>query len=962
MANSPADSWIARVAAVALDRFDDAMALLGLTDGKWQAREYLPLNPKRSDHAAGSFSINADSGAWGDFATGDKGRDLVSLAAYLWDEKNGEAARTLAEHFGVAVPARKTGASVRDKAVGDRKTSPAPKASPSGPESRPATASSANSAGEAIMPVPDDAPPMPKRHPKLGAPARQWEYRDAAGRLLFLVCRFELAGGGKEIRPLSLRRMPSGKLEWRWLGAAPPRPLYGLDRLAARPADPAMICEGEKAADAAAVLFPDHVTVTSPNGAKAADKADWSPLAGRRCVLFPDADEAGEGYAAEVCKRLQQVGAAEVLRLDASMFLAPPDGLKRERLPEGWDAADALTEGFTQEMVAARLPAIADAFKPMVLKSAATDGDDKSGQAENEGATARPHFDLDERGVWFVGTDKEGNASRPQWVCAPLDILACVRDPGNRGWGKLVEFADPDKVRHSEIIADELLSGDGAELERKLRGWGLQIAPKRRNSLLEYLITSRPKQRARVTGRTGWHEGESGMVFVLPDRSFGDAGEVWLFDDAGQPTSSFKQRGTLDDWRREVAARCVGNSLLMFAVSFAFASPLLHVAGMESGGTHIIGSSSSGKTTVMRVAASVCGGQDYMQRWRATENGLEAVAMQHCDAPLFLDELAQIDPKVAGAAAYLLANSSGKARAQRAGGMRDIARWRLLFLSAGEIGLAQHMAEAGQQVKTGQEIRIAEIQADAGAGLGVFEDLHGAANGADFAHALDCALRQYYGTAFPAFLDNLVRQKADIADTLREARKAFARHYLTEDAGGQARRVADRFALVGAAGELATKMGITGWPAGAAIVAAGRWYKSWVSNRGGEGNQEERAMLAQVRGFLERHGEGRFTDWSRPVSKDNHASRTQNRAGWRRSVQGESTVPDEGIMEYLIYPTVFKEEVCKGFSASAVAKLLAARGYLKTEPNGGKLAPKFKPPGESHQRMYHVLPSIFEAE
>ncbi|MBI5786583.1 MAG: DUF927 domain-containing protein, partial [Rhodocyclales bacterium] len=500
------------MASVALDRFDDTMSFLGLAGGKWQAREYLPLNPKRSDHAAGSFSINAETGAWGDFAMGERGRDLVSLAAYLLDEKNGEAARALADHFGIAVPARKAGAPASERGTGKGKASPAPRKPPSGPESRPTTAASENSAGEAIMPVPDDAPPPPKAHPKLRAPARQWEYRDAAGRLLFLVCRFDLAEGGKEIRPLSLRRLPSGKVEWRWLGAAPPRPLYGLDRLAARSADPAMICEGEKAADAAAVLFPDHVAVTSPNGAKAADKADWSPLAGRRCVLFPDADEAGEGYAVEVCKRLHQVGAVEVLRFDASILLTLPDGAARERLPEGWDAADAVVDGFTPELVAARVAAMAEAFKPMPdnQHQAATNKSD--GDAEGATAPARPHFDVDDRGVWFVSTDKEGNQLRPQWVCTPLEILARVRDPSNRGWGKLVEFADPDGVVHREIIADELLSGDGAELERKLRGWGLQIAPKRRNSLLEYLITSRPKQRARVTGRTGWHEGESGMV------------------------------------------------------------------------------------------------------------------------------------------------------------------------------------------------------------------------------------------------------------------------------------------------------------------------------------------------------------------------------------------------------------------------------------------------------------------
>jgi uncharacterized protein (DUF927 family) len=201
----------------------------------------------------------------------------------------------------------------------------------------------------------------------------------------------------------------------------------------------------------------------------------------------------------------------------------------------------------------------------------------------------------------------------------------------------------------------------------------------------------------------------------------------------------------------------------------------------------------------------------------------------------------------------------------------------------------------------------------------------------------------------------------------------FASRYLTEDASGQARRVADRFGLVGAAGELATKLGITGWTPGEAIVAAGRCFEDWLALRGGEGNQEERAMVSQVRGFLERHGEARFSDWRRSVAKDTHATRVQQRAGWRRLIDKESGrqidppedggyLSDDTVTEYLVLPQVFKEEVCKGFSPIAVVKLLAARGYMKTEPNGGKPAPKFKPPGEAHQRMYHILPAIFEAE
>jgi hypothetical protein len=208
-----------------------------------------------------------------------------------------------------------------------------------------------------------------------------------------------------------------------------------------------------------------------------------------------------------------------------------------------------------------------------------------------------------------------------------------------------------------------------------------------------------------------------------------------------------------------------------------------------------------------------------------------------CDTPLLLDEPAQLDPKAA------------------------------------------------------EEIRIAEIPADAGVGLGVFEDLRGEANGADFARALDRALRKYHGTAFSPFLDALVRRQDEIADALRDVRKAFARRYLTEDASSQARRVAERFALVGAAGELPTRMGITGWQGGAAIVAAGVCFEAWLSQRAGEGNQEERAMLAQVRGFLERHGVDRLTELWRPVAKDDHAPRAQNLTGWSRRVEESQRHP-----------------------------------------------------------------------
>ncbi len=206
-----------------------------------------------------------------------------------------------------------------------------------------------------VMPAPEDAPASPAVHPKLGSPLIRWEYRDSAGRLNGYVCRFETAptstskasssatqGGGKEIRSLVFAEHRRWGRQWRWLGFPKPRPLYGLDRLAERLDAPVVIIEGEKASDAAGILLPDHVTITSPGGSKAAKTADWSPVAGRRVTIWPDADEPGQGYASDVCEMLSKLSPAPSI-----VVARPPPGVA-----EGWDAADALAQGWTPAQAA----------------------------------------------------------------------------------------------------------------------------------------------------------------------------------------------------------------------------------------------------------------------------------------------------------------------------------------------------------------------------------------------------------------------------------------------------------------------------------------------------------------------------------------------------------------------------------------------------------------------------------
>ena len=196
---------------------------------------------------------------------------------------------------------------------------------------------------DAISPVPDDAPRIIPPH-RLGKPSGKWAYRNKIGELLFVVCRFDKGDDDKEVLPLTFCRDAQGNQEWRWRGYPPPRPLYGLDRLSGSPEAPVLIVEGEKTADAAQVLFPDYVAITSAGGSKAADKADWSPLVGRRTVIWPDNDDPGTLYADDVRGLASLAEAASV-----AIVSVPQD------FSVGWDLADEPSKSWDVKRLAGLL-------------------------------------------------------------------------------------------------------------------------------------------------------------------------------------------------------------------------------------------------------------------------------------------------------------------------------------------------------------------------------------------------------------------------------------------------------------------------------------------------------------------------------------------------------------------------------------------------------------------------------
>lgn len=209
---------------------------------------------------------------------------------------------------------------------------------PAGASAKASTGGAPRSKPVPIVPVPGDAPECTWRHPKYGAPVAKWPYHDAAGRLVAYAARVEFVGKDgqreKDVLPITWCRIGGECCAWRARALPAPRTLYRLPQLVADPAAPVIVTEGEKKADLAPSLFPGHVATTSMGGASAARQSDWSPLAGRKVIIWPDHDEPGRQYADDVAALATAAGAASV-----AIVPVPAEW------PVGWDIADRLPEG-----------------------------------------------------------------------------------------------------------------------------------------------------------------------------------------------------------------------------------------------------------------------------------------------------------------------------------------------------------------------------------------------------------------------------------------------------------------------------------------------------------------------------------------------------------------------------------------------------------------------------------------
>lgn len=532
--------------------------------------------------------------------------------------------------------------------------------------------------------------------------------------------------------------------------------------------------------------------------------------------------------------------------------------------------------------------------------------------------------------------DKADRPITDEWIATPVTVAARTTNSDDGSEGRFLRLVTESGIKEW-IIPMEVFGGSGEDARRQLFGMGVIIALKKRGAFMEYLLEQRPAEVFATTCRPGWHE--SG-AFVLPGRTIGS--DKVRYQASGKGQNLFSLRGDLEGWKTEVAAKCEGNPVLTLAIGCALAGPLLSLVGVLGGGVHLVGDSSSGKSLAQLIGSSVWGDPGvFAASWDMTKGGLEIEASSRNDTILPLDEIKRADPKRVQEMAYSLANGQGKGTMTREREARGKLSWRLLTLSSGERSLSEHAAISGNAAHAGAELRMVDVNAGTRTHR-AFDELHGLA-GADFHRQLTVAVGAHHGHIGPAFVEKLLASddRPGLLEDFAGIRATF-----TED-NAQAGRVADRFAVIALAGEMAIAYDLLPWTPGSALADCQLLYGEWLS-RVGSGNAEDRQILAGILDFIDKHGSSRFSDVDAPEVD----AKVFNRAGYWALLAGKRL--------YLFNKSALIE-AAHGYGLTRIIKALEGANAL-ADRNNERKTKNYRLPGGGQARLYVVDPEALDTE
>jgi uncharacterized protein (DUF927 family) len=530
-----------------------------------------------------------------------------------------------------------------------------------------------------------------------------------------------------------------------------------------------------------------------------------------------------------------------------------------------------------------------------------------------------------ETGLYKVGSKDEHDERQEvrEYIGNHLTAIACIDNSDKSGAALLLEFTTFQGEIRRWTMLRAYLAGDGNAIAEGLLSRGYTYKRKQKGVLLDYIqgLGANIQNNYIVTDSSGW----VGKSFVLPHTTHGDE-NLKFRDVEPSPEAITELKGTLEGWKDNVAAKCAGNSRLILGLGTSFAAPLLPIVDIESGGFHLVGVTSQGKTTILSVAASVTGVKD-IPHWRTTTNGLESTATAFNHLCLPLDEINQAEAKDVGNMAYMLANGQGKARMKKDLTNRPPKTWRLIVLSSGEESLGNYMKTANITQKGGQEVRLPDVPAiPVNAEYGCFETIHEADTAELFLSALEAAVKEHHGTALDAFLARLVvdcQDPAFVGNLSKQVHQVAAK--LCEGTKNNAvGRVAKRFALLQVSLELAHKYELLPFPVEQIEWSVAMCFRDWLTVRGGDGSIEIKQAIERIEHLLVTN---EFSDRVYDL-RDGDTKTIRNLLAYRKVGLEKETE------EFWVPPSVFDKEFVVGVNKAELVKKLHEAGWLDLSEEG----------------------------
>ncbi|MDI9222657.1 DUF927 domain-containing protein [Pantoea sp. EA-12] len=396
----------------------------------------------------------------------------------------------------------------------------------------------------------------------------------------------------------------------------------------------------------------------------------------------------------------------------------------------------------------------------------------------------------------------------------PVRLLALSDAQGHQRAHRLIKI----KNCHSGKWVKKLIPSSLVNDMRKLRefltdaGLSLDVSESDFKQIVNHL-RSLPKGRVTLCMRPGFVNVDGSQCYLTGSGEV--FGEYLEHPPMPHPDSqAFKNtenpKGTLKQWQTNVAPCALHSPYIMLALCSAIAGYCINFTDFESGGFHLYGDSSRGKTTALLVAASVISNDEYICDWNLTETAFEELAESRNHSLLILDELGLLDKNKKEAAQkmqkliYLLGSGGGKQRSINF--QKHKALWRVNAISNGESGLAQHAAEGDMLRKKGEQARFIDVPVDCENDLGIFTTLPEGIMPSDYAEVIKENCQRYHGTAGPALLEKLLDKTPGILkERIDKHVRKFLKIHNVDGLNGFEKRMAKRFALAYASGIIAVR-------------------------------------------------------------------------------------------------------------------------------------------------------------